>query len=151
MGCSKSSNEEYNTTSPKTCQLLFKNSSSLFDLFFKKVIGVGLSIKNFIHTFQWNNSLNIPLSFSTINYRWKQLLFSNDLFTFDSLSDDSFHNKRAARIHFVTALLYRTYYLFNRSCNSLDSSSNPGLPNKANIFSLYASTPGWSKGFTAFK
>ena len=32
--------------------------------------------------------------------------------------------------------------------NSSFSFSNPGLPNKANMFFLYASTPGWSNGLT---
>ena len=43
------------------------------------------------------------------------------------------------------------YLYYKRLFNSSANSSNPGLPNKANIFFLYASTPGWSNGFTPFK
>ena len=32
--------------------------------------------------------------------------------------------------------------------NSAFFSSKPGLPSNANMFTLYASTPGWSNGFT---
>ena len=45
----------------------------------------------------------------------------------------------------------KNYLNYKRLFNSSASSSNPGLPNKANIFFLYASTPGWSNGFTPFK
>ena len=36
----------------------------------------------------------------------------------------------------------------SRASSSARRSSYPGLPNKANMFFLYASTPGWSKGLT---
>jgi|GEM_PF-2108644 len=36
----------------------------------------------------------------------------------------------------------------NRFFSSSVIFSNPGFPSRANIFFLYASTPGWSNGFT---
>ena len=36
----------------------------------------------------------------------------------------------------------KNYFYYKRLFNSSAKSSNPGLPNKANIFFLYASTPG---------
>ena len=38
------------------------------------------------------------------------------------------------------------WYYKRRFSNSSFLSSNPGLPRSANIFFLYASTPGWSNG-----
>ena len=35
---------------------------------------------------------------------------------------------------------------YKRALSSAPSSSNPGLPRRANMFFLYASTPGWSNG-----
>ena len=43
-------------------------------------------------------------------------------------------------LHFGNSIKNSLYY--KRLFNSSASSSNPGLPNKANIFFLYASTPG---------
>src|SRR5699024_12714832 len=53
-------------------------------------------------------------------------------------------------IHYSSFHL-RLFYLFNRSCNFLDNFSNPGLPNRTNIFSFYASTPCYSDGLRAYK
>ncbi len=40
---------------------------------------------------------------------------------------------------------------YRRSLNSLARSSKPGLPRNANMFFLYASTPGWLNGLMPFK
>ena len=51
-----------------------------------------------------------------------------------------------SKINFPVYLNYLTS--FNFFSNSFPASSYPGFPNNANIFFLYASTPGWSNGFT---
>lgn len=45
-------------------------------------------------------------------------------------------------------LLINFLYNYKRASKSFFLSSKPGLPSNANIFCLYASTPGWLNGFT---
>ncbi len=51
-----------------------------------------------------------------------------------------------------TSTIYTRYNTtlknYKRFSNSSFLSSKPGLPNNANIFCLYASTPGWLNGLT---
>ena len=54
-------------------------------------------------------------------------------------------------IAFIVFHIKLNFYFFNLSFSSLESSSYPFLPKRANIFFLYDSTPGWSKGFTSNK
>ena len=57
------------------------------------------------------------------------------------------HKKRLCQRFDTTSLLYDLGY-YSLAWIAFDSSSYPGLFSKANIFFLYASTPGWLNGFT---
>ena len=63
---------------------------------------------------------------------------------FETLGSKFSHETAGLLASFATFRKFhlKNYLFYKRLFNSSASSSNPGLPNKANIFFLYASTPG---------
>ncbi|EMI13112.1 hypothetical protein C883_3253 [Bacillus stratosphericus LAMA 585] len=53
--------------------------------------------------------------------------------------------------HLMQRCAFYSYDCLRRLSSSAFFSSKPGFPNKANMFTLYASTPGWSNGLTPSK
>ena len=105
--------------------------------------------------------------FNTVIFTPTYILFQNATIRLQSLSANSATKISRLASHYLNLSIkkhprhfcLRCFFIlvtlfsidYRRAFNSLANSSNPGFPSKANIFFLYASTPGWSNGLTPFK